>query len=92
MKDKEYVPMLRNLARISRVIVPVTPSTPRALSALKICGILKKRGKHARPGGTVKHGMERARSILGGPGCILVTGSHYVVGEALEYLSTVKKA
>jgi dihydrofolate synthase/folylpolyglutamate synthase len=90
MKDKEYSPMLWNLARISSVIVPVTPHTPRALSARRIYRILGKRGIQVRLGGTVRNGIIRARSLITDSGTILITGSHYVVAEALEYLSAVE--
>jgi dihydrofolate synthase/folylpolyglutamate synthase len=92
LKDKEYRPMLRDLARVSRVIVPVTPAATRALPAKTIYGILRKQGIRVTLGGTVGRGIAKARAMAGSTGHILITGSHYVVGEALEYLAGVKRA
>jgi hypothetical protein len=61
------------------------------LPARKIYRILRKQGIRVRLGGTVGKGIANAYAMAGNPGYILITGSHYVVGEALEYLAGAKR-
>jgi dihydrofolate synthase/folylpolyglutamate synthase len=88
MKDKAYLEMLRQLAWVAETVVVVQPHTPRAASAKRLHTAARRLGVRAVLGGTVANGLKLA---LGSKSRILVTGSHYVVGEAMEYLRTRKK-
>jgi dihydrofolate synthase/folylpolyglutamate synthase len=83
MKDKAYLEMLRQLAWVAETVVLVQPRTPRAASAKRLHAAARRLGVRAVLGGSVANGLKLA---LASKGRILVTGSHYVVGEALEYL------
>lgn len=85
MKDKEYGPMLDELADAIGTLVAVAPANRRALPVALLVQEARKRGIHAVPGGSVASGLRRARSIAGRR-LLLVTGSHYVAGEALSTL------
>jgi dihydrofolate synthase/folylpolyglutamate synthase len=87
MKDKEYGPMLDLLGRVSSVIVLVAPEMERAADPDGLCRICRSRGISAVVGGSVRGGLARAELLAGAEGTILVTGSHYVVGEALRTLT-----
>jgi folylpolyglutamate synthase/dihydropteroate synthase len=87
MKDKEMPAMLQEMAKLTRVILAVRPATRRAMSPQRISQTARRLGIPSLTAGSVAAGL---RIALRRRGTILVTGSHYVVGEALEYLK--KKA
>jgi dihydrofolate synthase/folylpolyglutamate synthase len=87
MKDKDYVQMMREIGRLATVVVPVVPSTPRAVDGNTLYRELCRLGIAAQNGGSVRRGLKFADAISGQQDGILITGSHYVVGEAMECLS-----
>lgn len=87
MKDKAYIPMIDELARVASIIVPVAPHLPRALNHSVLQLTCTRRGVPAERGVTVRRGLMKAEVLAGRAGHILITGSHYVVGEAMKQLS-----
>jgi dihydrofolate synthase/folylpolyglutamate synthase len=87
MKDKAYLPMLKQLGWVADMIITVRPHTTRAASASVLCKAARRMGLQAIEGGRVSEGLKKA---MRRQGRILVTGSHYVVGEALEFLGKKK--
>jgi dihydrofolate synthase/folylpolyglutamate synthase len=87
MKDKDYLHMLRELEWVADMVIAVQARTPRAVSAAVLCKAARRMGLRASEGGSVARGL---RSALKGRRRVLVIGSHYVVGEALQVLK--KKA
>jgi len=85
MKDKAYGPMLSGLAEIAEPIITVAPPQKRALPAGELWRAGRALGLNVLPGGDVKAGLRKAARIAG-KRTLLVTGSHYVVGEALMAL------
>jgi len=85
MKDKEYGPMLSGLASIADPIIAVAPPQKRALPAIELWRAGRDLGLNVLVGGNVSSGLRKAARIAGKRG-LLVTGSHYVVGEALKAL------
>ena len=92
MRDKDYGSMLEELRKVALVIVPVIPKTQRALGMRALARAIRQTGNRMERGGTVRQGLRTAGRIASGGLCILVTGSHYVVGEALAILSKRKIA
>lgn len=88
MKDKAYTEMLRHLAWVSETVVLVQPKTPRAASAKRLTSVARRLGVRAVLGGTVANGLKTA---LKSDHHVFVTGSHFVVGEALQYLKSAGK-
>ena len=86
MKDKEWGKMLAEAARLSGVVVMVKPRTRRACSVAQLCRQARKSGIPFLRGGSVGRGIALARAHAGRKGRILITGSHYVAGEALTVL------
>jgi dihydrofolate synthase/folylpolyglutamate synthase len=82
MKDKDYREMLRELRLVTRRIIAVAPAMERALEAEKVVRVATRLGLPAVMGGTVRRGLRMAARA----GRVLVTGSHFVVGEALSTL------
>ena len=91
MRDKEYVPMLQELAKIAKIFVAVAPKMPRAMASRKLATHLKKSGWKTVRADSVSEGIKIADEIAGRSGRVLATGSHFVVSEALATL-TRKKA
>ncbi len=86
MKDKDYGRMLEALSETVPAIVAVAPKIGRALSVSLLLREARKTGTKVRRGGSVDAGLKAARRIAGRTGTVLVTGSHYVVAEALELM------
>ncbi|MBW7888429.1 MAG: bifunctional folylpolyglutamate synthase/dihydrofolate synthase [Bacteroidetes bacterium] len=84
MKDKDYVSMLRLLKTVQPVMIVSAPNYERALSTdalKKECRTLKLK---TIPAETIQQGVLTAKRAAGKKDLIVITGSHYVVGEALE--------
>jgi folylpolyglutamate synthase/dihydropteroate synthase len=90
MKDKDYRAMVAGLSRVSGILIPVAPEGERALSARKLFDYVRQQRIPVLPGGTVRQGLKSARKHCKPSQRILITGSHYVVGEALDYLCRKK--
>ena len=82
MKDKDYSSMLKELSSSARTIIAVAPVQKRALPAGELYQAGKRAGISMLKGGSVASGIRKAVRMKK-PKAVLVTGSHYVVGEAL---------
>ena len=85
MKDKDYSEMLSELSTVADRIIAVAPAQKRARPAAELCRVGKGLGLRMQKGGSVAAGI-RIAARTGKNGVILITGSHYVVGEALRAL------
>lgn len=90
MKDKPAAAMIGSLAPLARSVAAVQPRTDRSLPAQSIEREFRRRRIPVFFKGPVAKGMLRARSLAGRKGMILVTGSHFVVGEALAAMKRKK--
>jgi dihydrofolate synthase/folylpolyglutamate synthase len=86
MKDKNYSAMLRSLSRITTQLIAVAPGIDRALESASIAATARRFGMRALDAGSVKKGITRAIFEARPSDAVLITGSHYVVGEALQAL------
>lgn len=86
MKDKDYPSMVREISRVASWMVAVAPASDRALRVKKLFSTANQAGIRSVLGGSVRRGLGIAEKLAGRGAHILVTGSHYVVGEALEAL------
>lgn len=86
MKDKDVGAMLDTLKPVCRVLIPVAPRLKRALSVPALSRIARAKGIYLVEGGTVSRGVRMARKMSRRGEEIVVTGSHYVVGDALKYI------
>jgi dihydrofolate synthase/folylpolyglutamate synthase len=87
MRDKAMREMTEILFPIARHVIATQADNPRSASADEI------RLAAGRGGGTdieeaanVEEAMERARAVTGIDGVIVITGSIYIVGEAMRTL------
>ena len=88
MRDKDYRSMIGVLAPFSRLAIAVRPDGDRALESGTILEGFHALGRRAIDGGTVAHGMAAALGEAREDEPILVTGSHFVVGELLRFLDS----
>jgi dihydrofolate synthase/folylpolyglutamate synthase len=86
MKDKDYRSMIRILAALKPAVFAVQPATERALSAAIIADIFRKLNCQVRSCPGVAEGIRQALQTQKKNDVLLICGSHYVVGEALEIL------
>lgn len=86
MKDKEAEPFISALRPLTRLAVVVRPQTPRAADPRALVSCLHNLGMRAIVGGSVREGWSEAGGFRRDGEPILVTGSHYVVGEFIEIL------
>ena len=89
MKDKDSFRMLETLVAIAATVIAVSPAMERSLDARTLYRRMVRMGIPAIYGGSVERGLKRARKMTHGTP-IVVTGSHYVVGEALRFLGRKK--
>jgi dihydrofolate synthase/folylpolyglutamate synthase len=90
MKDKDHEAMVRSLEPIAVEVIAVAPQTERSRSASDVAALFTKRGLRVSAALSVSEGVRLAIQRGSQRMPILVTGSHYVVGEALQYLATKK--
>ncbi len=86
LNDKDVKAMIRSLSKIARVIYFVEPRNERALPADELRSIGEDIFFPLVSSGQVGGGIQTAASKSRKDDIILITGSHFVVGEALEIL------
>jgi dihydrofolate synthase / folylpolyglutamate synthase len=86
VKDKDYTLMVRQLARISDQAIAVAAHSTRSRPASDVAAAFEREGCETRAALSVEGGISMAIDLAGMKGTILVTGSHFVVGEALTAL------
>lgn len=91
LRDKDAGAVLDELRRVAKEIVAVKPDTERARDGRETARLATERGILAVDGGNVRQGIALAirRLRAGYPPSrrkLLVVGSHYLAGEALEFL------
>jgi dihydrofolate synthase / folylpolyglutamate synthase len=88
LNDKDVSTMMHTLARIARCMFLVSPKNERAVPTDTLKQIGSKFIFPLIESGGVREGLWHAREDLRGEELVLITGSHFVVGEALEILET----
>jgi dihydrofolate synthase / folylpolyglutamate synthase len=90
MKDKDHTAMIRCLAPITEQAIAVAARSDRSRSASDVAAAFADRGCRVRAALSVEEGVHLAIESAPKNGLILVTGSHFVVGEALPVLGRKK--
>jgi dihydrofolate synthase/folylpolyglutamate synthase len=83
MKDKDCQGILQELRGVAGLVITVAANTDRALRSDLLYHQAMRMGLRALDGGSVRDGLRLAHRY----DPILVTGSHYVVGEALQLMT-----
>lgn len=90
MNDKDHRAMIREIVPVVSEVVVVTPSTDRARSSLELMNHFENKGMLVLNGGTVASGVRKAIRLADRVRPVLITGSHFVVGEAIAFLTSKK--
>lgn len=90
MKDKDYDAIVRAFSPVVSEVIAVAARTERSLRASDVAAAFGRKGVRVTAALSVREGVELAwkRSALRQP--ILISGSHFVVGEALQALGSKK--
>lgn len=86
VKDKNYSSMVHDLAQITDQAVAVAAHTSRSRPASDVAAAFEREKCRTRAALSVEEGIRLAIQLAGSDGTILVTGSHFVVGEAMAAL------
>jgi dihydrofolate synthase / folylpolyglutamate synthase len=83
MKDKDHSAMIRSLAPMTEHAIAVAARSERSRSASDVAASFASEGCSVRAALSVREGVHLALETVPKNGIVLVTGSHFVVGEAL---------
>jgi len=86
VKDKDYTSMVHDLGRIAHQAVAVAAHTSRSRPASDVAAAFEREKCKTRAALSVEEGIRVALQLAGNEGTILITGSHFVVGEAMAAL------
>jgi dihydrofolate synthase/folylpolyglutamate synthase len=86
LTDKDYKKMLEELDRIADVIILTRPMTDRAADPEVLAKEIPKDGFNINVIPMVREAYKSARELAEKDDIILVTGSHFTVGEVLAHL------
>jgi dihydrofolate synthase / folylpolyglutamate synthase len=86
MGDKAISDMTEILFPIAERVIATRPDNPRAASAEEIQQAGRRTGTDIEAVGDVNQALERARSVAGRSAVIVITGSIYLVGQAMRLL------
>ncbi len=94
MRDKAIDEIAGILFPLAERVVATQSDNPRAASPEEIAEIGKQSGTEVVTEKTVNAALDRARTLSGESGVVVITGSIYIVGEALGLLTqtTVRSA
>ena len=87
MRDKDVDQILNLMKNFAKDFIAVAADTPRSLPSYELVNRANFLGIRANNGGNVKNGVEMAISRASKGNVLLLSGSHYVVGEFLRELS-----
>lgn len=87
LKDKDYRKMVECLPIDLEIVFTVTASTHRSLPAHDLATVIRERKIKAKICDSVRSGIEEALQRADSNQLICITGSHYVVGEALKIIN-----
>lgn len=92
MKDKDYSSMLMAFKSLNPIIICTQPLADRALPVQKLIADCEMLNFHTVSAASVREAVIGAKTLAGKTGTIVITGSHYVVGEAIPHCRIQKKS
>lgn len=90
MQDKEYEKMIQKLSEVADFAVATQPKIGRALDAKTICEIFKRNGVDSIYIQDSDKAFDFIMSKASDEDLVLVTGSHYLVGEVIAHIESRK--
>ena len=89
--DKDLAGIVRELASKFNLVIATHASNPRSTQPEVIATEFSQYGVQTQTSETVPEAIESARNLAGAHDLICITGSLFVVGEALGYLQNYGK-
>jgi len=84
LRDKDYGKMLKALSGVSARFVLTKPASARALPVVRLKEAARDLGLKSGATASVARALEMARAECGRDGTMLICGSLYMIGEAME--------
>lgn len=86
LRDKRYKDMLRYLSGVSRSFIFTRPLNDRALPVVRLKEAARELGIPGSGVGRVDRAIDRALGRLGGDDALLICGSLFAIGEAMQHM------
>jgi len=86
LRDKAIAEMAEILFSLAERVIATRPENPRAASPEEIQQVGCRTGADIEPVAEIESALQRARSATGPQGVVVITGSIYLVGEAMRTL------
>jgi dihydrofolate synthase / folylpolyglutamate synthase len=86
MRDKAIQEIGDILFPLAQQVIATRADNPRAASIDEIIAVARHSGTEVLPAENVRNALEHARKLAGSKGVVVITGSLYIVGEALGIL------
>jgi len=90
MRDKAIVEIAEILLPLAVRVIATQAENPRSATAEEICAAAARTGTAAVPEPTVAAAVRRARTLVPANAVVVITGSIYIVGEAMRALGLLK--
>jgi dihydrofolate synthase/folylpolyglutamate synthase len=91
MKDKDYRSSLKQLRKLKPFIIATQPLVERALPAEQLAEVCKELKLECIFTNTVQNAVKLGMKLSEKKGLFVITGSHFLVGEAIPLLGLNKK-
>jgi dihydrofolate synthase / folylpolyglutamate synthase len=88
MRDKAIAEMMEILFPLAERVIATRPNNPRAAFPEEIQQAAARTGTYVEAVENVQQAIERAKTLAGMRAVVVITGSIYLVGEAMRYLET----
>lgn len=85
MKDKDLNSIVQAIGDLARVVITCSPRTDRAIASCEIASKFKLSNIPCIDGKTPKNSLKIAKNYASSNEIVLITGSHYVLGEAMSF-------
>lgn len=86
MKDKNYKLMGRELKKLNAEVIVTQPNIERAMPAKDLYDVYQKQKLILHLAESVGEALKIGKKVAGRNGLLVITGSHFLVGEAMDLL------
>ena len=91
LRDKDIREMLNIILPLAETTIAVTPLSERALSAEMLAAEIRSAGRQAHASASIRAGLEKALALYTPEKLVCVTGSIFLVGEAIIEIKILTK-
>lgn len=88
MKDKDLDTIVQEIGGFARIVITCSPKTERAIPSDTIASKFKISNIPCIDGKTPKYSLKIAKNYASSNEIILITGSHYVLAEAMRFVES----